>query len=110
MIYSIAKGGIKLIDVRAKIIGLMEAKGMTAYALAKKAGVSKSTISRLNNGTKFSPRVDILDDICKALGTNLSDFFLEESKNEEKDIIAAKFTMLSENSKEIILNIFKLLD
>ena len=88
----------------------MEEKGMSAYALSKKAGVSKSTISRLNNGTKFSPRVDILDDICKALGTNLSDFFMEETKNEEKDVIATKFIMLSEKRKEIILNIFKLLD
>lgn len=99
-----------MIDVRSKIVSLMEEKGMSAYALSKKAGVSKSTISRINNGTKFSPRVDILDDICKALGTNLSDFFMEETKNEEKDVIATKFIMLSEKRKEIILNIFKLLD
>ena len=53
-----------------------EKKGMTQEELAKKAGVSRTIISGLESGTINVTTTKTLKKIAEALGTNVSDIFL----------------------------------
>ena len=50
-----------------------EAKGVSQYALAKKARVSQGYISALEAGAKRSPGVDVLQRLAKALGVPVTE-------------------------------------
>lgn len=95
-----------MIDVKAKISSLMEAKGWTEYELSRRSGIHRSTIASIARG-KNSPRVDTLCDICEAFGISISDFFKEES--DDIDEIISKYRRLDEKQKLIVRNIFELL-
>ena len=61
-------------DVLSRLTSLMHAKGWTRYRLAKKAGLSTTTINNLwlrNN----VPTIFTLEDICRALGITMAEFF-----------------------------------
>lgn len=96
-----------MIDVKAKINALMESNGWSEYELSRRSGVHRSTIAGIARG-KNSPRVDTLDDICKAFGISISDFLKEEST--DIDNMIGKYRRLDERQKLIIRNIFELLD
>lgn len=49
-------------------------KNISGNALAKKAGLSQSTISAIEHGHK-SPTVQTLDKLCGAMDMSLEDFF-----------------------------------
>lgn len=50
--------------------------GLSASELARRAGVQKSTISRLEAGERQTPKVDILIAIAKVLGLRSTDLFV----------------------------------
>lgn len=49
-------------------------RGVSGNALAKRAGLSQSTISSIEHGHK-SPTVQTLDKLCAAMEMSLEDFF-----------------------------------
>ena len=51
-----------------------EARGLSVRALATKAEVSFTTVSRIENG-HISPTVDMLEALAKALDIQARDFF-----------------------------------
>ena len=57
-----------MIKTRQSLRELMAAKGLTAYALARLAGVDQALLSRLLHGTQHDIMVTTLDKLCKALG------------------------------------------
>ncbi|MDO5719024.1 MAG: XRE family transcriptional regulator [Tissierellia bacterium] len=67
--------------------------GLTQEELAERSELTKGFISQIERDLT-SPSVDSLDDILEALGTNLSDFFKEESKTQivfkEEDFFVSK--------------------
>lgn len=48
--------------------------GFTQEGLAKKAGLDRKTVNRIENAM-FSPSVDTIFRLCKVLGTTPSKFF-----------------------------------
>jgi len=52
-----------------------EAAGLSTRALGLKAGINDSTIVRLEQGLRDTPRPDILTKLAKALHLNLADVF-----------------------------------
>ena len=59
-------------------------KGLSANGLAKKAGISTSTMSYLVNG-KTKPQLYTLLVICNVLGISIGDLFEEEKSSTEKE-------------------------
>ncbi len=57
----------------ARLRHLRTQAGLTAYALAKKSGVSKQTISNLESGRIHSPSWDVAGKLADALGVTLDD-------------------------------------
>lgn len=67
---------MKLNEAIAKrLCELLEEKGLTAYGLFIKSGVSQSTISDLKNMNNNGVNVRILYELCEGLGISLLEFF-----------------------------------
>lgn len=60
-----------------KLKSLMEERGLTAYALAKKSDVSTQTLSKLLQGA-YGPSWDTVQKLAKALGVDCRAFAEEE--------------------------------
>ena len=54
---------------------LIEERGITAYKLYLKSGVSQSTISEIKNMRNKGATLKILFELCEGLEIGLSDFF-----------------------------------
>ena len=52
------------------VVHALDVTGMSSYALAREAGISHTTLTRLVNGSakKFTPRIDTLNKIAAAAG------------------------------------------
>lgn len=61
----------------ARLRALRTEAGLSAYALAKKAGVSKQTISNLESGRILSPSWDVAGKLADALNVSLDDLRVE---------------------------------
>lgn len=60
-----------------KLRMLRKARGLTTQQLADRVAVSQSYISRFENN-RANPDIALLDEILKALNSNLASFFAEE--------------------------------
>ena len=58
-----------------KIREVREEHGMSQVELAEKSGVSRATISALENGTLRSTMTSTLEKIAHALGVSMNDIF-----------------------------------
>ncbi len=54
--------------------------GWTQQELARRAGISRITISRIENEKDPSPRVETLEKLANALGVKLAELFQEHTK------------------------------
>ena len=63
-------------DVLARIRSLMRERGWTQYRLAKKSGLSESTIANVFKRNTM-PSIPTLEAICNCMGISLSQFFAE---------------------------------
>lgn len=61
-----------------KIKEFREARGMTQEQLSASSGVSRGTISALENGTTRTTTTKTLLQIARALGTTIDQIFFEE--------------------------------
>lgn len=92
-------------DIVGKIKILMELNNWTEYQLAKRAGLSQSTVNsmfRKNN----TPTIPTLECICRAFGMSLSAFFAEDEPKEafspDQLNLFEEWLELSEEQKEIL--------
>ena len=74
-----------------KIKDLRTMYNLTQEELANRVELTKGYISQLENDLT-EPSISTLEDIVKALGTNLSDFF-EEEKQVEQIVFKKEFNM-----------------
>ena len=94
-------------DVLARMDSLMRKKGWTKYRLAKEAGLSTSTLNNLwlrNN----SPSIATLEDICRALGITMAEFFTLPSEKApaltlEQQALLARWDQLSQEQRTAFL-------
>lgn len=59
--------------ISGRLVSLRESKDLSQDKLAKMAGIDRKTINRIENG-HFSPSIDTLFRICKALKVKPADF------------------------------------
>ena len=90
-------------EIGKRIKKLREERGLTKYKLAMDAGISPAYIPELEKGDKC-PTVEVLDNICFALGITLKDFFNEP--NEQEDLAAA-VSSLSLKQRQLLIAFLK---
>lgn len=69
---------MKDVDVVPKIRALCEEKGISYYALSKRANIPYSTLSNMLNRPKNVPTVYSLERICRGLNITMAEFFTDE--------------------------------
>lgn len=67
-------------DLPNEIVRLRHQRGLTIRQLAEKTGYNKSNLSLIEQG-KRRPRIDVLENILKALGAELTITEMEEGGN-----------------------------
>ncbi len=87
-------------DLGAKIKHMRNQKGLTQEELADRCELTKGYISQLENNLN-SPSIATLTDILSALGSNLSDFFREET---EEKVVFSKNEFIEKDSDGVLLN------
>jgi transcriptional regulator with XRE-family HTH domain len=98
----------KCMELSEKLKKICVAKGSTPYKLAKKAGLSSSTISGFLKG-KSKPRIDTLLIICNQLEISMTDFLdergrMEKYVKEEEELVTVYRSLSDEKRKQ--LNIY----
>lgn len=85
-----------MIDIGSRIRQLRVQRGLTLQELASRTELTKGFLSQLERDLT-SPSLQTLDDICEALGTTMSNFFVEET--EEKIVFTQEdaFVDVQEN-------------
>lgn len=99
-------------EIAQKFRLLCDARGTTPYKVAKKAGLSSSTISCFLAG-RTMPRMDTMLMLCEQLGTSITDFFDEREvaqlqTHEEENLVEA-YRNLSAQKKELLHIYLKML-
>ena len=87
-------------DLGAKIKQMRNQLGLTQEELADRCELTKGYISQLENNLN-SPSIATLTDILSALGSNLSEFFREET---QEKIVFSKDEFIEKDSEGILLN------
>ena len=87
-------------DLGGKIKQMRNQKGLTQEELADRCELTKGYISQLENNIN-SPSINTLTDILSALGSNLSEFFKEET---EEKVVFPKNEFIEKDSDGVILH------
>jgi transcriptional regulator with XRE-family HTH domain len=85
-------------NIGEKIRFMRKQKNMAQYALAKKAGISQSTLSYIEKGSKV-PRFETLQTLCRALDTTILELL-----SHGEDINATRFFNEAPDSKRSALS------
>ncbi len=93
------------IEIGKKIKMLRERKGWSQRQLATESGQSPSYLPELERGEKC-PTVEVLDNICFALGISLAEFFSEPVEIKKRD----KLAELSPEQKQLFNDFLNSLD
>ncbi len=87
-------------ELGKKIRQMRNQKGLTQEELADRCELTKGYISQLENDLN-SPSIATLTDILSALGSNLAEFFREET---EEKIVFSKNEFIEKDSDGVLLN------
>lgn len=93
-----------------KIRKLLDDRNWSMYKLSKLSGVSQSTLSNMFSRNN-DPSISTLEDICKAFGITLSQFFANEGElvvlTKEQSEMLEKWSTLSDEQKSALLKLLK---
>lgn len=64
-------------QIAGRIRGICLEKGMSLACLARRSGVSLSTVRRLANGNSGNARIETIIRLCRSLGISLGDFWAD---------------------------------
>ncbi len=79
-----------------------EQKKISTNKLANLAGISQSYVRDIELGNK-NPTIEVLFQLCQALGISLKDFFDDESLNLTNDPLIQRIYQLNASQKESLL-------
>ena len=79
-----------------------EQKQISTNKLANLAGISQSYVRDIELGNK-NPTIEVLFQLCQALGISLKDFFDDESINLTNDPLIQRIYQLNASQKESLL-------
>ena len=72
---------------------------MTAYALAKQAGLHQSVIAKFRHNEAKAVRLDVLEKICNALGCEPGELLVRVAASDEQPTKAAKLKTATKAKK-----------
>ena len=87
-------------DLGSKIKQMRNQKGLTQNELADRCELTKGYISQLENNLN-SPSIATLTDILSALGSNLAEFFQEET---EEKVVFSKDEFIEKDSDGVLFS------
>ncbi len=90
-------------DVLAKIDILRKEHNWSINFLAMEAGLTQSTVNNLF-ARQTEPKLSTLRALCSALGITLSDFFKEETDDDE---LIRRVKSLSQDNKDALLHLLR---
>lgn len=94
-------------EVCGKILHLMEERGWSEYRLAKKCGLSQSTIANILH-RNVMPSIPTLETICSGMGITMSQFFEDFDFNEDNDefrVLFDSWQTLKPGQKDAVLQL-----
>lgn len=96
-------------DVLNRLHQLLQARGWSEYRLARKSGLSESTISNIYRRNTL-PSVATLEAICDAFGITLSEFFADgemaELTPEVRELLEG-WALLTPEQKKVVLAVIR---
>ena len=105
-------GGDAMIDVRLRLMQLMDERGLNIYSLAKRSNISWNTIKNIFSRST-NPTVTTLSMICDGLGITLAQFFEEESDtahlSAEQQHLLNRWDQLSEKEQQAVGNMIDII-
>ena len=96
-------------DTNERLRHLLNERGWTEYKLAKKCGLSQSTIANIYR-RNTAPSIATLEAICRGFGITLSQFFADEEMVELTADLKQVFecwVSLTPNQKEAAVQMLK---
>ena len=78
---------------------LKKEKGITNSQIAKKAGITVSTLDKITAGINTNPKLDTLQAICRVLGCRLDDFDDNKSPAPKREADYNELKLLEEYNK-----------
>lgn len=97
-------------DVLKEITRLREKRKWSEYDLAKRSGLTQSTISTWYRKNQI-PTIQTLDKVCHGLGITLSQFFAEGddavSLTPEQKELLDNWSALTETQQRLFIELFK---
>ncbi len=97
-------------DVLKEITRLREKRKWSEYDLAKRSGLTQSTISTWYRKNQI-PTIQTLDKVCHGLGITLSQFFAEGddavSLTPEQKELLDNWSALTETQQKLFIELFK---
>lgn len=97
-------------EVLARIRQLLAERNWSIYKLSKESGVSQSTLSNMFSRNN-SPSISTLEEICKAFGITLSQFFSEDGEpmtlDSEQSLLLERWARLSKEQRKAFLDLMK---
>lgn len=93
-----------------RIKELMAKNNFNTYRLARKAGISLSTLTSMFD-KNTDPRVQTIEKICSACGVSVSQFFERSSRDltEEQEFLLNSYNNLSPAAQKHLLSYLKFL-
>ena len=97
-------------DAKDKITQLLRERGWSIYELAKRSGLSSTTIANMYK-RNTQPTIPSLEAMCGAFGITMSQFFLEGGETdalpEEQRELLHRWATLSTEQKELVLALMR---
>ncbi|NLR31613.1 helix-turn-helix domain-containing protein [Levilactobacillus tujiorum] len=95
-------------QVASRILQLRQAKKMTQEQLAERANIDASVISRIERESRTNIRLDTLNKIVEALGTNYEEMFSFTDSDNVRERIQSKLDLITDD--DTLSTIEKLID
>ena len=97
-------------DAKDKITQLLRERGWSIYELAKRSGLSSTTIANMYK-RNTQPTIPSLEAMCRAFGITMSQFFLEGGEAgalpEEQRELLHRWATLSKEQKGLVLALMR---
>ena len=99
-------------DVKQRILELMEKRGWSKYRLAKETGIYITTVNDWFNEKQYTPSRDSIVSICEAMGITLAEFYggiEEHNLSEEQLRLLSMFESVPANRRKLVFDFMEVL-
>lgn len=99
-------------DVKGRILELMDKRGWSKYKLSKETGIYITTINDWFNEKQYTPSRDSIVSICEAMGITVAEFYggiEEHDLTSEQLLLLEKFERIPKNRRKLIFEMMDVL-